>query len=144
MRELSPRSHGEIIRAGKDARSPIHERKETMMVKRMLIGAAAVAVAVALMHAGGVATPLTQATSAEAATNAQTREFEGRVVRINRSNKTFVQWHKRQRMVLIQVNNRTRWEEIRGFGALRVGMKVETDARYNGKRWVATKVERDD
>ena len=99
------------------------------------------------------------------------KEFEGRVLRVNRERGVFVQsvrfdrhgWHshrdrgnshKGKLRLRIKVTGRTRYDDLAGFGALRRGMKVETLARplrakrhgnkHKGWRiWVALKVDRD-
>jgi hypothetical protein len=82
--------------------------------------------------------------TATAAKKGKVREFEGRVLGVNRSAKSFVQRRENGRKVRIKVNSRTRYEDLRAFRAVRKGMKVETKARYNGKRWVARVIDRDD
>lgn len=82
--------------------------------------------------------------SADAARKGKVREFEGKVVKVNKSKRTFVQRKKGGGKVKIKVKKATRYDDIRGFKAIRKGMRLETKARYNGKKWVAKKIERDD
>jgi hypothetical protein len=80
-----------------------------------------------------------------ASADALTREFEGRILSVNRSAKTFLlRDARRKRSVRIRTTRSTRYEDLRGFRSLRVGMRVEVKARYSGGRWLARHIERED
>lgn len=95
--------------------------------------------AVALLAVGGLTLPPPEA---EARKAGKVRQFEGRVVAIDRSSNTFVQRRARGR-VRIKVRHRTRFQDLRGFRKLRKRMYVQTKARHNGRHWVAWVVDRD-
>jgi hypothetical protein len=87
-----------------------------------------------LLVAGAVA-----ATPATAAA----RQFEGRVVSVNRAAKTFRLHDSERGTKRIKVTAATRFERIGGFGALKAGMRrIEVTAHRSNGRWVATLVER--
>jgi len=75
---------------------------------------------------------------------AAAREFEGKIVSVNRDNRTFRIHDSERGTKRIKVNRNTRFERIAGFSALRKGMRnveVTTFRKANG-RWIATVVER--
>jgi hypothetical protein len=74
---------------------------------------------------------------------AAAREFEGKVVSVNRDNRTFRIHDSERGTKRIKVNRNTRFERIAGFAALRKGMRnVEVVAHRANGRWVASEVER--
>jgi hypothetical protein len=74
---------------------------------------------------------------------AAAREFEGRIVSVNRDAKTFRIHDSERGTKRIKVNRNTRFERIAGFSALRKGMRnIEVIAHRRNGRWVATEVER--
>ena len=74
---------------------------------------------------------------------AAAREFEGKIVSVNRDNRTFRIHDSERGTKRIKVNRNTRFERIAGFSALKAGMRrVEVIAKRKNGRWVATKVER--
>ena len=75
---------------------------------------------------------------------ASAREFEGRIVSVNKDNRTFRIHDSERGTKRIKVNRNTRFERINGFSALRAGMRnIEvTTFRKNNGRWLATEVER--
>jgi hypothetical protein len=82
------------------------------------------------------------AASAPAA-SAQTREFEGTVVSVDRESRTFKLRDSERGTVRVRVTRRTRFERIAGFRGLRAGQRnVETIVRRSNGRWVALEVER--
>ena len=86
-----------------------------------------------------VAVPLPAAEAGQA-----TRELEGTVVSVNRDKRTF-RLRDDGRVVTIRVTRRTTFDDIRGFRALRAGMRdVEVDARRSKGRWIARHIDRDD
>jgi hypothetical protein len=88
----------------------------------------------------GVARAAPTTTSTQAA---PLREFEGRVVSINRDAKRFRLRDAERGTVRIRVARNTRFERIDGLAGLRVGMRgVEATARRRDGRWIAVSVER--
>ena len=82
------------------------------------------------------------AASAPAA-SAQTREFEGTVVSVDRDSRTFRLRDSERGMVRVRVTRRTRFERINGFAGLRAGQRnIETIVRRSNGRWIALEVER--
>ena len=82
------------------------------------------------------------AVSAPAA-SAQTREYEGTVVSVNRAERTFKLRDSERGTIRVRVTNRTRFERISGFSGLKVGAtNIETIVRRSNGRWVAIEVER--
>lgn len=93
-------------------------------------------ISVALISGAGLAA------SAPAA-SAQTREYEGTIVSVNRSEQTFRIRDSERGTIRVRVTSRTRFERISGFSALRVGASnIETTVRRSNGRWVAVAVER--
>jgi hypothetical protein len=75
--------------------------------------------------------------------SAAAREFEGKIVSVNRDNRTFRIHDSERGTKRIKVNRNTRFERIAGFSALRKGMRnIEVNAFRRNGRWVATEVER--
>jgi hypothetical protein len=86
---------------------------------------------------------LSPASAAEpAASAAAVRQFEGTVVSVDRSSRTFRLRDTQRGTVRIKVTSRTRFERINGFAGMRRGMtNVESTVRRANGRWVATEVE---
>jgi hypothetical protein len=83
------------------------------------------------------------ATAATATAQAPLREFEGRVVSVNREAKSFRLDDAERGTVRIHVNRNTRFERIDGIAGLRAGMRgVESVVRRRDGRWVAIEVEK--
>jgi hypothetical protein len=89
------------------------------------------------------------ATLAGAATTSQKpplREFEGRVVSIDRSAKTFRLHDSERGTKRIRVTSNTRWERVAGLSGLSVGQRaIEVKTRRktaNGRAWIAIEVEK--
>ena len=94
----------------------------------------------ALVVAGIAAAPAAAAPAADAAA---LREFEGKVVSVNRDNRTFRLRDSERGTIRIRVARNTSFERIDGFGALKRGMRrVEATVRRSHGRWVATQVAR--
>jgi len=82
------------------------------------------------------------AASAPAA-SAQSREYEGTVVSVDRDSRTFRLRDSERGTVRVRVTSRTRFERINGFAGLRAGQtNIETIVRRSNGRWVALEVER--
>jgi hypothetical protein len=76
------------------------------------------------------------------AANAQTREYEGTVVSVDRSNRTFRIHDSERGTIRVRVTSRTRFERV-SFSTLRAGARnIETIVRRSNGRWVALEVER--
>jgi len=74
---------------------------------------------------------------------ASAAEFEGRIVSVNESAKTFRIHDSERGTKKIKVTGSTRFERINGFAALKAGMRrIEVTAHRRNGRWVATEVER--
>jgi hypothetical protein len=74
---------------------------------------------------------------------AAAREFEGRIVSVNRSAHTFRIHDSERGTKRIKVTAGTRFERIDGFAGLKAGMRrIEVTAHRRDGRWVATEVER--
>ena len=81
--------------------------------------------------------------AAAPAQTTSTRQFEGTVVSVDRSAKTFRLRDSQRGTVTIRVTSRTRFERVSGLGGLRKGMtRIESTVRRQNGRWVATEVER--
>ena len=77
------------------------------------------------------------------AASAQTREFEGTVVSVDRDARTFRLHDSERGTVRVRVTSRTRFERINGLAGLRPGQRnIETVVRRSNGRWVALEVER--
>ena len=77
------------------------------------------------------------------AASAQTRDYEGTVVSVNRSERTFRIHDSERGTIRVRVTSRTRFERIDGFKGLRAGAtNIETVVRRSNGRWVALEVER--
>ena len=77
------------------------------------------------------------------AASAQTREYEGTVVSVDRDSRTFRLRDSERGTVRVRVTSRTRFERISGFSGLRAGQtNIETIVRRSNGRWVAVEVER--
>jgi len=103
-------------------------------------------VAASLAAIGATAVPAGAATTAgttAAATQAATRQFEGTIVSVNRSARTFRLRDTERGTVTIKVTARTSFERVGGFSGLRAGMtRMEANVRRANGAWVATHVER--
>jgi hypothetical protein len=103
---------------------------------------AAVIILAALTTAGLAAL----ASAATTSQNAPLREFEGRVVSIDRSARTFRLHDSERGTKRIKVTRGTRYERVAGFAGLSVGQTaIEVTTRRktaNGRAWVAIEVEK--
>ena len=76
------------------------------------------------------------------AASAATRQYEGTVVSVNRSDRTFQLRDAERGTIRIKVTASTRFERVT-FASLRAGAKrIEATVRRSNGRWVATEVER--
>ena len=83
------------------------------------------------------------ATTAAATAQAPLREFEGKVVSVNRDAKRFRLHDAERGTIRIHVRRNTRFERINGMAGLQVGMRrVEAKVRRVDGRWIAAEVER--
>lgn len=107
---------------------------------RIKTSIATVAVASAALLAGSA--PAGAATTPTATASA-VRHFEGTVVSVDRSARTFRLRDSERGMVRIKVTGSTGFERIAGFRSLKRGMRdVEATVRRSHGRWVAIRVER--
>jgi hypothetical protein len=98
------------------------------MRKMMLAVVAALALSLGLTSVAGAAT---------------FREFEGKVVSVDRDAKTFrLKDHDGRGTATIKVTSNTRFEDLAGFSALKAGLKrVEAKVKRVDGAWVARKIE---
>jgi hypothetical protein len=86
---------------------------------------------------------LATAVVAAAPASALAAEFEGRIVSVDRADKTFRLHDSERGTKRIKVTRNTSFERIAGFSALHAGMRrIEVTAKRSNGRWVATHVER--
>jgi hypothetical protein len=104
---------------------------------------AAVTAALGALGTAGAAQAAAPATQTTPATQAATRQFEGTIVSVNRSARTFRLRDTERGTVTIRVTSRTRFERISGFSGLRAGLtRIESTVRRSNGAWVASEVER--
>jgi hypothetical protein len=112
-----------------------------MRIRKIAVVAASLAAFGATAAVGGAAEPATK--TAPAAQQAATRQFEGTIVSVNRSARTFRLRDSERGTVTIKVTSRTRFQRVGGFSGLRAGMtRIEADVRRSNGAWIATFVER--
>jgi hypothetical protein len=103
-------------------------------------------VAASLAAIGATAVPAGASTAAPTtapATQAATRQFEGTIVSVDRSARTFRLRDSQRGTVTIKVTSRTRFQRVGGFAGLRAGLtRIEANVRRSNGAWVATFVER--
>jgi uncharacterized membrane protein YgcG len=105
---------------------------------------AAITAAVAAVGSAGAATTAVAAPAqAPAAQSTGLREFEGRVLSVNRSARTFRLRDSERGTITVKVTRNTRFERISCLAGLRAGQtNIEVDVRRSNGRWVASEVER--
>lgn len=111
-----------------------------------IFGAAAVLGTGGIAATGAIAQSSSSPASASAQAGAFARHIEGPIVAIDRAARTFTVRDREHGngLLTIHVTSNTRFDGVRGFGALRRGERVEVRAvRANGAL-SATKVERGD
>lgn len=111
-----------------------------MSIRKIAVVAASLA---AFGTTAAVASATPPATKAAPATQAATRQFEGTIVSVNRSARTFRLRDSERGTVTIKVTRNTRFQRVGGFAGLRAGMtRIEANVRRSNGAWVATFVER--
>ena len=111
-----------------------------MRIRKIAVVAASLA---AIGATAGPAGATTAPSTTAPATQAATRQFEGTIVSVNRSARTFRLRDSERGTVTIKVTSRTRFERVGGFAGLRRGMtRIEANVRRSSGAWVATFVER--
>jgi Domain of unknown function (DUF5666) len=111
-----------------------------MRIRKITVVAASIAALGATAVPAGAAT---QAATTAPATQAATRQFEGTIVSVDRSARTFRLRDAQRGTVTIKVTSRTRFQRVGGFAGLRAGLnRVEANFRRSNGAWVATFVER--
>ena len=112
-----------------------------MQIRKIAVVAASLAAFGATAAVGSAATPTTKTTTAAA--QAATRQFEGTIVSVDRSARTFRLRDSERGTVTIKVTRNTRFQRVGGFAGLRAGMtRIEANVRRSNGAWVATFVER--
>jgi hypothetical protein len=72
-----------------------------------------------------------------------TRQYEGTVLSVDRSARTFRLRDSERGTITVKVTARTSYERVSGLRGLRAGMtRIEADVRRSNGRWVASHVER--
>jgi hypothetical protein len=113
-----------------------------MRIRKIAVVAASLAAFGTTAAVGSAATPATKTTS-PAATQAATTQFEGTIVSVNRSARTFRLRDSERGTATIKVTRNTRFERVGGFAGIRAGMtRIEANVRRSNGAWVATFVER--
>jgi hypothetical protein len=113
-----------------------------MRFRKIAIAAASIA-ALGATSAAATATPPAAMPASAAATQAATRQFEGTVLSVNRSARTFRLRDAQRGTVTIKVTSATRFQRVGGFAGLSAGMtRIEANVRRSNGAWVATFVER--
>ena len=111
-----------------------------MRVRKIAIVAASIAAVGATSTAATAAPP---AAKPVPATQAATRQFEGTIVAVNRTARTFRLRDSERGTVTIKVTRTTRFQRVGGFAGLRAGLtRIEANVRRSNGAWVATFVER--
>jgi hypothetical protein len=112
-----------------------------MRIRKIAVVAASLA---AFGATSAVATAAPPATAPAApATQAATRQFEGTIVSVNRSARTFRLRDSERGTVTIKVTSATRFQRVGGFSGLRAGLtRIQANVSRSNGAWVATFVER--
>jgi hypothetical protein len=111
-----------------------------MSIRKIAVIAASLA---AFGTTAAVASATPPAVKPAPATQAATRQFEGTIVSVNRSARTFRLRDSQRGTVTIKVTANTRFQRVGGFAGLRAGMsRIEANVRRSNGAWVATFVER--
>jgi hypothetical protein len=111
-----------------------------MSIRKIAVVAASLA---AFGTTAAVASATPPAVKPAPATQAATRQFEGTIVSVNRSARTFRLRDSERGTVTIKVTGNTRFQRVGGFAGLRAGMtRIEANVRRSNGAWVATFVER--
>jgi hypothetical protein len=106
-------------------------------MKTIPSGLAAVLV-LAVVAPSGAVTAAAPATAA-----AQSRQYEGTIVSVRKSDRTFRLRDSERGTIRIKVTRNTRFERLNGFAALRAGLtNIEAVVRRSGGRFIASEVER--
>jgi hypothetical protein len=109
----------------------------TLLVMKVIAFISAIAVMLTAAASTGAAAPAADSQVAPL------REFEGKVVSVNRDAKRFRLHDTERGTARIHVTRSTRFERIDGLAGLRVGMRrVEAKVRRVDGRWIAAEVER--
>jgi hypothetical protein len=97
---------------------------------------------IALVAVTGAIAALPAGAAEATATAAAARQFEGTVVSVDRSSRTFRLRDSERGTFRIKVTGSTSYQRINGFGGVKAGLSnVEATVRRSNGRWVATHVE---
>lgn len=89
---------------------------------------------------GALAVPVAAPLGAGAAVN---KQYEGTVVSVDRSARTFNLRDSQRGTIRVRVTSSTTFQRVGGFSGLRAGMtRIEAIVKRSGGAWVATHVER--
>ncbi len=92
---------------------------------------------VALLSMAAIAVPV-----ASASKDSHRHDLRGKVVSTQQHPKTVIVNTRSKGKVSFRVTKQTRYDHIKGFSALKPGLKVEVHARHRNGGWVATKIDR--
>jgi hypothetical protein len=111
-----------------------------MRIRKIAVVAASIA---AFGTTAAVSVAATPTTKPAPTSQAATRQFEGTIVSVNRSARTFRLRDSQRGTVTIKVTSSTRFQRVGGFAGLRAGLtRIEANVRRSNGAWVATFVER--
>jgi Domain of unknown function (DUF5666) len=98
---------------------------------------------VAAMGAGTANAAAPDRSAAPAAQSTGLREYEGRILSVNRNARTFRLRDSERGTITVKVTRNTRFERISGLSGLRAGQtRIEVQVRRSDGAWVAREVER--
>ncbi len=113
------------------------------MKVRKLAAATAILAAVGGTGAATAAVAAPPAPAKAPATQSTLRQYEGRILSVNRDARTFRLRDSERGTVTVKVTSNTRFERISGFSGLRSGQtRIEVKVRRSNGAWVAREVER--
>ena len=72
----------------------------------------------------------------------QTRDFRGKVVSVDRHPKSVKVDTRSGGNVTFRITKQTKFEHMKGFSALKPGLKVEVNAKHRNGGWVASRIDR--
>jgi Domain of unknown function (DUF5666) len=94
-------------------------------------------VLVALVSVAAIAAPV-----ATASRDNHRHDLRGKVVSTKRHPKTVTVNTRSKGEVDFRITNQTRYDHIKGFSALKPGLKVEVHAKHRNGGWIASKIDR--
>lgn len=92
---------------------------------------------VAILSIAAIAAPV-----ATASKDSHRHDLRGKVVSTQQHPKTVTVNTRSKGKVDFRLTKQTRYDHIKGFSALKPGLKVEVHAKHRNGGWVATKIDR--